>query len=166
MSKIQEWNVEIEGQQYEIIYKPNIWSGKNNLTVNGEETVLKSKGLQALAGIDAPIDVGGKKLQFVRVGQKADIAMDGTYLDSKKEYKPIGKVPWWGWVFAVLTIAIPIVSGGGAFPAMIGFVAAIGCIRVSVQLQMKTVVKAFICFGITILAWLLLVLVVLGISAI
>ncbi len=165
MPKAQKWNVEIEGQTYEIIYKPNVWSDKTNLTINGETTAIKSNGLQALAGIDTPITVGGKKLQFVRVGQKADIAMDGIYLDSKKEYKPIGKVPWWGWIFAVLGIVIPVVSLGGALPVLLGIAAAVSCIRISVQPQMKTAVKAFICFGITVLAWILFLLLILGVSA-
>lgn len=166
MAMTQNWNVEIEGQQYEISYKPSIWSGKIKLMINGEETILKSNGLQGLVGIDAPFDIGGKQLQFVRTGQKADIAMDGVFIDSNKEYQPIGKVPWWGWIFVVLGLAIPVAALGGALPFLIGFGDAIICARISVKRGMNTVVKVLICLGVTILAWILLGVLLIGVSLI
>ncbi len=161
MAKTQNWEVEIDGAQYEISVKNNILTGKAILSVNGEEEVIRNKGQLAFLGIiDAPITVAGKQLQFVSIGKNADIAMDGIYLGSKEEYKSAWKLPWWVWIFVVLTLAIPVISRGGALPFLLGFLSATFCARASIQPKLKTSAKVLICFGITILAWLLLILIV------
>ncbi len=155
MAKIKNWKVENEGTMYDISYKSNAWTGKGILTVNGEETEIKSKGFQSMAGIDVPIMIGDKEIRFVRVGSKPDLAVNGVYLDSGKEYHPIGKVPWWSWVFAVLCIFIPIVAMGGGLPFLIGFGGAMVCVRTSVNPKMKTIGKVLLSLGVVILAWIL-----------
>lgn len=161
---MKKWIINIDGNDNEVIFVPNKWSGKHKLTVNGEETEIKKTPFQAFTGIDQPITIGEKECRFVLVGNKADIAVDGMYADSKKPYTPLKNMPWWVWIFIAACIAVPIVSLGGALPVVIALLCSTWCVRISVAPDIKTVFKVFYCLGISVLAWVLLVVLMLAMS--
>ena len=100
--------------------------------------------------------VNEKEVRLVFKGNKADLAVDGYYIDSKKEYIPLMEMPNWVWIFIIGCMAIPFYTFGGAVPAVIGIVGAILCAKVSVQLSMGTPLKAFLSLLITGLSWFIL----------
>lgn len=150
---MKTWKINVNGKENEVIFTPNQWSGKHKLTINGNEVQLKKKPFQAFVGTDQAINVEGKECRFVLIGNKADIAVDGTYVDSKKAYVPLKSMPWWAWIFIVACIAIPIVSLGGALPVVIALLCSMWCVRVSVSPSLNTAIKVFCCLGISALAW-------------
>lgn len=153
---MKSWKIVIDGKENKIDFIPNNWSSKCKLIINGEEVEFKKAPLHAFVGTDQQFDIAGKKCHFVLIGNKADIAVDGIYVDSKKEYIPLKNIPWWTWLFVVACVMVPIVSFGGAVPVVIGLLCASWCIRVSVSSNLKMSIKALFCFGVAVLAWLLL----------
>lgn len=153
---MNKWIININGRCNEVIFKPNKWSGKHKLIINGEEVLLKKAPLQGLVGVDQPIAIAGKECRFVLIGKKADIAIDGIYVDSKKPYIPLESMPWWTWVFIIACAAVPIISLGGALPVMFSLSCAAGCVKVSVMPNMSEILKVMCCFAISALDWVML----------
>ena len=154
---MKQWNITVDGVQYTVVFTHNSWSGRNKLTVNGEEVPLKKTPFQAFVGSDQPVNIGGSECRLVVIGSQADLAVNGTYIDSNKSYIPLKSMPWWTWIFVCACIAIPIISLGGALPVVIAILASIGCVRLSVSPTMKTAGKILSCLGITLAAWAVLI---------
>lgn len=158
------WKISINGENHEVVFTPNQWSGKYKLMIDGKDIELKISPFQAFFGTDQPINIAGKECRLVLIGNKADIAVDGTYIDSNRQYVPLKGMPWWTWIFIVACIAIPIVSLGGALPVIFALFGSVYCVRVSVSPNMNTAKKILCCFGIAALAWALFGILVLAVS--
>lgn len=131
------------------------WSGKLTITVDGEESVIKPQGQQALLGlVDHTLPIGDKTCPLVVMDRQADLAVDGQYLTSKRPYLPYMKRPKWVWIFWIPCIGVCI--GGGALPWLIGLTAALQCGRTSVSPYIETKTKVLTCIGITVAAWVAL----------
>lgn len=161
----KQWSVDIDGTIYEVAFDRNQWSGKQRLRINGESVLLDRTPFQAFVGLDQGVYLGDKECRFVVIGNKADIVVDGVFIESRKPYLPFNKIPWWVWIFVVACIAIPIVSLGGVIPAALGILGSSYCVRIAVSPEMKTIEKLFICLGITAIAWVLWVLLIFAISS-
>jgi hypothetical protein len=153
MPKIQKWSTVINETSYQITLTPNQWSGNHRLTVNGKEMVLPRKPFQAFTGLDTPIRLGEKEAHFVLIGSKSDIAIDGIFLRSGKPYMPLKGLPWWIWMFVIAFAAIPVITLGGALPAVIAVIGAMWCVRIAILPTLNTGLKIFICFAVTASAW-------------
>lgn len=86
---VQVWKINVNGKEIEAVFTPNQWSGKHRLTINGKDIELKMSPFQVFVGTDQPINIAGKECRFVLIGNKADIAVDGIYVGSKKTYVPL-----------------------------------------------------------------------------
>ena len=62
-----------------------------------------------------------------------------------------------------MCMLIPIVSLGGALPAVLGIVGLMLCVKIS-KTNLSTFVRILICTGITLMAWFLWVLLVISMS--
>lgn len=154
MSK--KWNVTVDGVAHELSYGKKFWSGKLFVIVDGEKTEMKRTNFsENFTGLDKPFNIGEKECRFVAIGNKIDIAIDGVYLDSKKQYVPLEKMPNWNWVFIALFIALPIMTLGGALPIALAILGIALCVRVSISPSMSTTGKVFSCIGITAGAWVI-----------
>jgi hypothetical protein len=155
VGKIKEWNIEIEGNNYNVVLERSIFLGKNKLYINEMQQELMNIPFQTYKGLDQPIYIGGKECRLVVLGNRADIVIDGLYLDSGKPYKPFEKIPVWTWVFIIASMAIPIINVGGLIPAALGILGSVYCIRIGVSPYMKTGMKVLASFGVVLIAWLL-----------
>ena len=160
MSNEKNWSIDIDNNKHKIKFIQSKFSGKNRLEIDENEVAINKSAFQGIVGIDQLITIGNKECRFVSSGNKADIVVDGVYVDSKKQYIPSESIQWWGWIFVVMCVAIPIISLGGALPALIGMVGGVYCIRISVSPYRKTGSKVLACSGITITAWLLFLLLI------
>ncbi len=159
--KRRSWIVKIGEVEYPIKFTASQLFGKNTLQVDNNTIELKKSLVETFVGMDQPFNVGGKECRFVLQGNKADIAVDGIYLDSKKPYIPLKNVPWWGWIFIAFCIAIPFVSLGGVIPFALALLGTIYCVRITMDPYIKTVLKLLACLGISVSVWILYVLVAL-----
>ena len=121
--------------------------------MNGEEIKLERKPFQAFIGLDQAINLAGKQVHFVLIGNKADIAIDGKYMRSGKAYMPLKNIPWWAWIFVAACAMMPVSALGGAIPAVLGLAGAIAVLRVASLPESKTGIKLLIYFCITIFDW-------------
>ncbi len=158
MNFAKSWVLTVEDMTYTIDYDPRTLSGRKVVIINGMPVNLKLTFFTRYAGLDQTIGVGGKKANFVLINGKADLAVDGYYLDSKKEYIPLLGVPKWVWIFVLACAAIPIYTLGGAIPALIGFSGIMICIKLSVSRKLNTLMRVLLCALITGISWILLIL--------
>lgn len=156
MGKVKSWNTNILGKASEITVEFHNFSGKHKLLVDGKEEKLKHTFKTKLTGLDHGFKVNEKEVRLVITGNKADLAVDGYYLDSKKEYIPLMEMPNWIWIFIIGCLAIPFYTLGGAVPAVIGMLGAILCAKVSVHPSIGTPLKVIISLLITGLSWVVL----------
>jgi|LSQX01.3.fsa_nt_gb hypothetical protein len=164
MAKIKRWDLNVDGCNYAITFEFGGLKGTRLLKVNDVNFPIEKQHYKALIGVERPILLGNKECQFVLIGNKADVAVDGFYVDSKKSYAPFKSIPWWNWIFAAACIAIPIVALGGLLPVVIGLLGAVYCMRVSVSPYSKTTFKLLSCLGITVACWGLFELLILVMS--
>lgn len=153
MSNSKLLEVSIDNNKYNIEYKRNMWTGKEILVINGEEIQLPKKSFRAFTGIDVPVVLGNNKCRFVSIGSKIDIAHDGKYLISGNKYIGLNPISWWCWIFITLCLAIPVISLGGALPAVIAVMGVMGCTRINVG-DKSTILKVTLCFLVTVMCWI------------
>lgn len=111
------WNVNVDGVNYCVEYTTGVFSRK--LAVNGIETKLKSQNAFVML-VDMPIMLGAKPAQFVVIGNKVDIAIDGMYLDQQTPYVPLNAVPTYAYIFVGLAMVV-----GFLFNSWMGLVISI-----------------------------------------
>ncbi len=73
------------------------------------------------------------------------------------------KAPGWAWIFMGLCLLIPIVTLGGAVPAVIGFIGSWGCAVLSNQ-RWPMATRVVLCLLITITSWVGLILVLVALN--
>jgi hypothetical protein len=152
--KQTQWESEINGKQYSFTYE--LVKRKHMLTVNGNQIPIKPSLMSNFVSFDEGFELDGKEARFVLKGKSCDVAVDGVFLISKKEYV---KRPTWVMGFVIANVLIPIVSLGGAIPLVLGFGGATICVNVS-KTAMPITARALLCVGITVAAWLMLVLLI------
>lgn len=158
MFKKETWTVTVGGKKYHINYLSS-WTGTHSLKVNGEDVDLqKSNIFHALVGMEQPIDLGGKTARFVIFGSKADLVVDGFYLNSQKKYVPLGRMPAWTWAFIASCAALPFAAQGEPLPVVSGALGIIFCVRVSFSPYMDKLAKVMACTAISAVAWLVYLL--------
>lgn len=154
-----EWISEINGKSYEFSYQRV--KGITVLTVNGEPIEIKAGIMSSILGFDEAFMLDGMEARLVIQKKKPDIVLNGTFLQSGKAYV---QRPAWVMVFFVICILIPIVSLGGALPALFGLGGAGLCVSVS-KTSLSVFIKVILCIGISLLAWFLWFLLIFGIAA-
>lgn len=149
MARKNKWTVEVDGVEHSIEYKKGF---KSKLIINDDKRILKSRNPFVVV-IDETIDLVSKKVQLVVIGSKADLAVDGVFLNSKKEYAPIDNLPKWVWVFVGMCMIPLIVCFGGALNAIFGLLGAMFCINNTLSLERSTALKVILNIVITVLVW-------------
>lgn len=92
---MKSWTVQSsDGISHTIQYKKGF---RNKLIVDGETYKLKSSNW-CINLIDYSIDFEGAECRLVVMGNKADLAVNGTFLDSKQPYEPLSSIPSWIYV--------------------------------------------------------------------
>jgi len=153
LKKTQTWKVQLEDTTHEIVIKKDLIFNKHKLIIDGKEMILSNSLKNTWIGIDKLILIGNKEAIFTRRGSKFDIAIDGIYIDSKKEYVPLDKMQWWSWIFVGLCLLIPIVALGGILPVIFGIYGAMLCVQTSTNPRMKVATKILLNTLITAFAW-------------
>ena len=117
---MKSWIVDVDGVQHKIEYKGKI---RMKLIVDGEEHKLKSSN-GFIKVVDYAINLGSTVCNLVIIGNKVDLAVNGTYLDSGKQYEPVNNLPSYIWALVgvsslggylavgILGMAIGIVMSG------------------------------------------------------
>ena len=107
------WNIEVNGQRHTIEYKAFFGM---KVTLDGEVTKVKSENWY-INMVDYKLPITDADVRLVVIGGKANLAINGVYLDSSDKYEPLEKVP--GFVNVLIAISAFLVNGlVGALIAM------------------------------------------------
>ncbi len=85
----KEWEIVSRGKTYPVVYETGAAA---KVTVNGQEEKLQSQS-PWLNVIDHKMLVGHETVHLVVIGKKADLAVNGVYLESGEKYEQIPLVP-------------------------------------------------------------------------
>lgn len=136
---MKKWEVESDGVKHEIQYKTGL---RKKLIVDGETHKVKSSNA-FINVIDYGITFGNTECKLVVIGNKADLAVDGTFLDSKKTYEPISNIPVYVWVLVGLsTLGGYLLSG--IFSLLVGLFMSSLYIQFGLQKKKGAIVGSFI----------------------
>lgn len=73
-------------------------------------------------------------------------------------------IPWWGWIFVILSSILPLLTLGGAIPMVLAMLSVGACIRILLSLNMKMPLKILSCSGIIGLEWCVGLFICIGIQ--
>lgn len=91
--------------------------GSIQITVDGN--IYKVKSSNWLVNIvDYSVDFPGANCHIVMIGNKARLAVNGTYNDDGTAYEPIASLPAWVWVLVGLSVVGGLFFGGWIFAAI------------------------------------------------
>lgn len=88
MAVSQEWVVKVDGKEYYVVLTYDYYS-LGSLTINGIDT-----GFCLSNRDERPILIGGKEYLLVVFDGKADLVVDGLFMNSKKEYRKAFRRIW------------------------------------------------------------------------
>ncbi len=94
------WNIEVNGQRHTIEYKAFFGM---KVTLDGEVTKVKSENWY-INMVDYKLPIADADVRLVVIGGKANLAINGVYLDSSDKYEPLEKVP--GFVNVLIAISV------------------------------------------------------------
>ena len=158
MGKATQWESQIDGKSYAFTHEKI--KGKHIITANGAQSEIKGGFMSTMLGFDEGFTLDGREARLVIERNKPDVVVGGVYLQSGKQYV---KRPAWVLAFAIICILIPIVSLGGALPALLGFAGAAICVSVS-KSSLPAAARVALCVVITLLAWILWFVLLVGVS--
>lgn len=125
------WTVtDSDGMTHKLECKVKAFSGPQIIVDSNVYRVKSSNWFVNV--VDYSIDFPGANCHVVMIGNKARLAVNGTYPDNGEAYEPIASLPAWIWVL----VAISIIGGwffGGIICVAIG--AAFSTVYVSAALQ-------------------------------
>jgi hypothetical protein len=165
----REWSIEIDGQQYEIKLEQGTIIPKKKIKLNGHllEHDVESKQ-DILGNLSIDFKIGSHDIKIVGQSNgfstKYDIFVNGVSKSTGQPYIPLPPIPWWLWIFIVACGSMPIISMGGAIPAVLGLGGAAICLSQGRNTKIPINFRILICIGVTIAAWLLYLVLIIGIS--
>ena len=150
-NKVVEWESSVDGKNYKFAYQKV--SGGHELDVNGAKQKLTGSFRSVVLGFDEDFDLDGKPARLILENKEPDVVVNGVCLRSEKEHV---RAPMWVLVFAIACLALVFIGGliGGIF----GVLGSMACVAVAKR-PMPTLVKMLICLGISIAAWVIVLLI-------
>lgn len=136
---MKKWEVESNGVKHEIQYKTGL---RRKIIVDGETHKVKSSNA-FINVIDYGITFGDTECKLVALGNKVDLAVNGTFLGSNKPYEPISSIPAFIWVLVgVSTLGGYLLSG--IFSLLAGLLMSSLYIQFGLQKKTGAVIGSFI----------------------
>lgn len=100
MAQKYQWTVNVGGADHHFEYKSNKW-----LIVDGEKYKLKSASW-FMQLIDYAVNIGDTTCRLVVIGTKVDLAVNGKFLGSGKDYEPVGSIPIIVTIFSAVSVIL------------------------------------------------------------
>ena len=136
---MRKWEVMVDGVKHEIEYTLGL---KRKIIVDGEPYKAKSSNM-FINVVDYGISFGDTDCKLVVIGNKADLAVNGTFLGSNKPYEPVNNMPAWIWVLVGISILGGILFAG-ILSFLVGLLMSILYIQFGIQKKTGPVIGCFI----------------------
>lgn len=150
---MKKFEIQVQGKPYTIQLK-----SFGRVAVNGTNHYIRSLPHRSVLFIpmeyDLPIPEG--KVMLTSGLFRTHLVVDGIDQLNGKTYTPISKVPFWGYIFAILDLTMCL--GGGALPAFFAFLAFYLTLKLSASESYPVGVRLLLSVVILAGGWLLLLL--------
>lgn len=124
----KRWEIDVEGTKHVIEYKAGFGI---KLLVDGELHKVKSSNW-FINMVDYSIQFGSTECHVVAIGNKVDVAVNGTYLGSGEAYEPLASTP--GWVYVLVGLSV---IGGYFMVGLMGLLVGILMSTMYVKMALK-----------------------------
>lgn len=157
------WTITLEDGKHQIELEHAYISGKRDITVDGTLIKLPPKSAQSFLdfGSNHPFKIGNHccivHIRTNGITFSFDLSVDGRSISTGKQVDSSDSVPPWVWPFVIACGIIPIISLGGAVPAMIGSAGACYCYSISQDTSKQATTRVLMCFGVTSICWVLFI---------
>ena len=164
------WTVALEDGQHTIELEHGYISGKRKICVDGTPIKLPPESANSFLdfGSNHPFKIGSHcciiHIRTNGITFSFDLSVDGRSISTGKQVDSSTSVPSWVWAFVFACGIIPIISLGGAVPALIGFVGAGYCYSISQDTSKKMTTRIFVCFSATSICWSLFIGLILAVG--
>jgi hypothetical protein len=166
------WQIWLDGQPNEVRVKPGFLGGLSAIQINGMPVPKKSGIASSIPGsiIEHPFMLGRYPTVLrQKVGlwkTSYDVVINGYSVEEQGMARPIVPMPVWAWIFFVACLAIPVITLGGAIPVVLGLFGAGGSSWAARNQDWNIPTRIAACVGITVLAWVGLLILILITGAI
>ncbi len=96
----KEWHITTLDGNTHTIYRKGSWA-----LIDGQKEKMGSKSW-FIQLYDHAFHVGGSTCHLVVIGKNCDLAVDGVFLGSQKQYEPVGAVPMYATVLSVVSCVL------------------------------------------------------------
>ncbi len=154
------WTIQLEDGTHLIEFDKRWASGKRTIRVDSQ-IVLESKPAWIDTGSDDEFRIGNHECAVhVRTNGftgSYDLSVDGHSVQTGRPVAKLQPMPKWVWVFIVACVAVPVVTLGGAIPALLGIGGAWICVVLSRLHTRSTTTKILLAVVTTAVTWALLI---------
>jgi hypothetical protein len=166
----KEWTIDLDGNQHDIKLEQGYFSAKKKIRLDDqliEKGITTNQTPFGNVDIDFAISTYAIKITIRSNGftTQYDLYVDGISQSTGEPYSPLPPIPVWLWLFVAACGAIPIISLGGAIPVLLGIGGAAICLSQGRDSSKSVLTRVLICSGVTILAWVLFILLSIGIAS-
>lgn len=161
----RSWTIELEDGRHTVELDHGYFSGRRRISVDGRPTAETARAQDALFDIGSSHDfsiAGHRCTVLIRskwgVAYDYDLLVDGRSAATGAEASAPAPMPAWGYAFMAACGLIPIVSLGGAVPAVIGAAGAVGCLSAARDGSKSPAERAGRCLAITAGCWVVFLL--------
>ncbi|HMA36601.1 MAG TPA: hypothetical protein VKY74_19255 [Chloroflexia bacterium] len=165
------WDFSLEDGPHTVEMNHNYWTTRRQIVVDGHplgKDEVHRQGVYGFGSQDTfPIGRHQASLHVVSNGfaYRYDLAVDGVSLTTGQPAIP-RPLPSWAWAFIIACAVIPILTLGGAVPAMIGVGGAFGCANLARDSSKPVGTRVALCSGVVLLCWTLFVIFALTLASI
>lgn len=149
----KQWEVNVDGVKHVIGYQAGFGI---KIFIDGELHKAKSANW-FINMVDYSITFGNEECRLVAVGNKVDLAVNGTYLGSGEAYKPLSNTPAWVYVLAGISILGGYILSG-LISLLVGVLMSVLYVKMSLDKKTGAVIALFVgCTVIQVIVFFLIV---------
>ena len=150
------WNIQLEDGTHTVELDKKWFSGKRTLRVDGQ-IVATGKSTWAYTGSDDAFQIAAHEgVVHSRTNgftSNYDLSIDGRSVQTGQPTARLQAIPKWAWIFVAACVVMPVITLGGAIPALLGIGGAFGCIIISRHPTRSRRAKIVWSLGVTVLCW-------------
>jgi hypothetical protein len=156
----KSWTIQLEDGTHTVELDQRWTTGKRIIRVDGQ-LALESKPALVNSGSDDEFRISTHEcILHSRTNgftSNYDLSVDGRSIHTGQPVAKLQPVPKWVWIFVVICAAIPVLTLGGAIPAVLGIGGAVACVVISRRPTRSIRAKVSWLVGITALVWVLFI---------
>jgi hypothetical protein len=164
----KRWTLQLEDGSHTINLDRSAWTGRGRVRLDGESVPLLSNNLIDLYRV-IPVPIRGHDvavhIRSTGLSYQDDLVVDGRSVQTGQPVATPLPLPAWAWIFIAGCLSILCVFLGGLIPAVGAFGGAAACAVLARDASRPTGVRIALCLAVTVVAWLLVLVGLYGLSA-